>query len=149
MKTIYTAVIARLSETVPALKWLEMDMGQLSQPQPPVKFPCALVGIKLPKCKSITDTLQDCEARITIRLAFDTQMRTASLVPEESREASLAVYDVIAGVYAALQGWGTGHFNTLDRTSQGDEPTRNGLFIYKLEFSTTFEDATTEASPVE
>jgi hypothetical protein len=147
MKTIYTAIIARLAEKVPALKWIEMDINQLSQAQPSVKFPCALVGIKLPKCKSITDTLQDCEARVSIRLAFDTQLRTASLVPEESREASLAVYGTIADVYAALQGWGTEHFNTLDRTSQGDEPAKNGLFIYKLEFSATFEDATAESLP--
>lgn len=145
MKTIYSAVIARLEEKVPALKWIEMDLGQLSQPNPPVAYPCALVGIKLPKCKSLTDTLQDCEARISIRLAFNTQLTTSAATPEESRNASLVVYDAIAAVYAALQGWGTEHFNTLDRTSQGDEPGKNGLFIYKIEFSTTFEDATAEA----
>jgi predicted extracellular nuclease len=89
--------------------------------------------------------LQDCEARISIKLAFDTQMRTSAATPEEARDASLAVYDTISDVFAALQGWSTQYFNTLDRTSQGDEPTRNGLFIYKLEFSTTFEDATAEA----
>jgi hypothetical protein len=71
-------------------------------------------------------------------------MRTSAATPGESRTASLAVYDTIADVYAALQGWGTQYFNTLDRTSQGDEPARNGLFIYKMEFSTTFEDATAE-----
>lgn len=145
MKTIYTAIIARLTDQVPALKWIEMDMGQLSQAQPSVAFPCALVGIKLPKCKSITDTLQDCEASITIRLAFDTQMRTSAATPEIARNTSLAIFDTIADVYAALQGWGTDSFNTLDRKSQGDEPAKNGLFIYKLEFSTTFEDATAEA----
>lgn len=145
MKTIYTAVMERLQTEIAALKWIDLDTGQLSQPQPPVAYPCALVGIKLPKCKSMTDTLQDCEARISIRLAFDTQMRTSAATPEANREASLAVYDTIADVYAALQGWGTDQFNTLDRTSQGDEPTKNGLFIYKIEFSATFEDATAES----
>jgi hypothetical protein len=144
MKTVYTAVLDRLTEKVPALKWIDMDTGQLSVTPPPLKFPCGLIGIKLPKCKSITDSLQDCEARISIKLAFDTQMRTSAATPGESRTASLAVYDTIADVYAALQGWGTQYFNTLDRTSQGDEPARNGLFIYKMEFSTTFEDATAE-----
>ena len=144
MKTIYTAVLARLTEKIPALKWVEMDIGQLSQPKPSVAFPCALVGIKLPKCKSITDSLQDCQAQISIRLAFDTTMRTAAATPEEARNASLAVYDVIANVYATLQGWGTEHFNTLDRTSQGDEPTKNGMFVYKLEVTAQFEDATAE-----
>lgn len=145
MKTVYNAVIARLEEKVPAFKWIEMDMGQLSQPNPPVAYPCGLIGIKIPKCKSLTDTLQDCDARISIRLGFDTTMRTAAATPQAARAASLAVYDIIADVYAALQGWETQYFNSLDRVSQGNEPPKNGLFIYKIEFSTTFEDATAEA----
>ena len=144
MKTIYTAVMERLKSQIPALKWIDLDRGQLSQPKPPVAFPCALVGIKLPKCKSVTDSIQDCEARITVRLAFDTNMRTAGATPEAARSASLAVYDTIADVYAALQGYGTNNFDSLDRVSQGDEPTKNGLFIYKIEFSTTFEDETAD-----
>jgi len=142
MKTIYTAVMERLKTQVPALKWIELDIGQLSQQQPPVAFPCALVGIKLTRCQSVTDTQQDCEARITVRLAFNTQLNTAAAVPDAARNTSLAVYDTIAAVYAALQGWGTDNFDSLSRTAQGDEPPRNGLFSYKLEFSTTFEDET-------
>lgn len=145
MKTVYTAILSRLTEKVPALKWIEMDMNQLSQAKPSVAFPCGLIGIKLPKCKSITDTLQDCNALISIRLGFDIVRRTAAATPEEARNDSLAVYDTIADVYAALQGWGTSAFNTLDRTSQGEETAKNGLFIYKIDFSTTFEDATAEA----
>jgi len=142
MKTIYTAVMERLKTQVPALKWIEMDIGQLNQQNPPVAFPCALVGIKLTRCQSVTDSLQDCEARISVRLAFNTQLNTAAAVPDAARNTSLTVYDTIAAVYAALQGWGTDNFDSLSRTAQGDEPPRNGLFIYKLEFSTSFEDET-------
>jgi len=145
MKTIYTAVMARLQTQVPALKWIDLDTGQLNQAKPPVTYPCALIGIKLPNCKAISDTLQDCNAVITIKLAFDTQMRTAAGTPEQAREASLAVYDTIADVYKALQGYGTANFDSLSRTKQGDIPRRDGLFEYDQEFATSFEDATAEA----
>lgn len=131
-------------QTIEALKWIDLDCGQLSQPKPPVSFPCALISIKLPKCKSVTDKIQDCEARISVRLGFDNKMRTSAKTPEAAREASLSVYDTIADVYKALQGFGTANFDILNRVSQGDEPSKNGVFIYKQEFSTEFEDDSAE-----
>jgi hypothetical protein len=143
MKTIYLAIMQQL-ETVEALKWIDLDTGQLSQAKPSVAFPCALVSIKLPKCKSLTDKIQDCEARISVRLGFDSKMRTAAKTPEAARTLSLAVYDTIADVYKALQGFGTENFDSLNRVSQGDEPSKNGVFIYKQEFSSQFEDRSAE-----
>jgi len=136
--------MARLLAEVPALKWIDLDTGQLNQDPPPVLFPCALIGIKLPTCKSQTDTLQDCVALVTVKLAFDSQRRTAGAVAEQQRNESLAVYDTIADVYAALQGFSTSGFDSLSRKSQGDDPHKK-LFVYKQEYTTTFEDATAEA----
>jgi hypothetical protein len=143
MKTIYLAIMEQL-ESLSALKWIDLDTGQLATPKPSVSFPCALVGIKLPKSKSLTDTIQDCDARITVKLGFDNKVRTAAKTPEVARTASLAVYDIIADVYKILQGFRTENFDNLNRVSQGDEPTKNGLFVYKIEFSTAFEDRTAE-----
>lgn len=131
-------------ESLEALKWIDLDMGQLGQTKPPVSFPCALVGIKLPKCKSMTDTIQDCEARITVKLGFDNKMRTSAKTPEAARTASLEVYNIISDVYKQLQGFRTENFDSLNRVSQGDEPSKNGVFIYKFEFTTAFEDRTAE-----
>lgn len=145
MKTIYTAIIARLQAEVPALKWIDMDMGQLDTAErPAVAWPCALVGIRIPKASSITDMEQDCTAKVSIALGFDKPGQTSANAAEANRTAGLAVYDVIADVYKALQGWGTENFDSLDRTSQGDEKTRNGTFKYRIDFATQFIDATAE-----
>lgn len=145
MKTIYTAIIARLQAEVPALKWIDMNMGQLdTNERPAVMLPCAMISIKIPSAKSITDTLQDCKGQITILLGFDNLDRTSANAPEAVRNAGLAVYDVIADVYAALQGWGTEHFDSLSRTSQGDGTSKNGVFRYPINFEVQFEDATAE-----
>lgn len=151
MKTIYTAIIARLTEKVPTLKWVDMEKGQLKKTgdgqKPPVRYPCALISITLPKCKDITDTIQDCEGVIGVLLAFDpyTMNRTSAQADEEVREQHLEPYDVIADVYAALQGFNTENFNPLSRTSQGEDKTTNDkLFCYKITFGTQFEDMTAE-----
>lgn len=134
----------RLQNRIPELKWIDLDTGQLSLAKPSVSFPCALISIKLPKCKSLTNTIQEAEARITVRLGFENVKRTAAATPDEARNKSLEAYDTIANVYSSLQGFGTENFDALNRVSQGDESTKNGLFIYKMEFSTTFEDRTAD-----
>lgn len=149
MKTIYTAIIARLSEKVPALKWIDKEKGQLKKTgdgqRPSVAYPCALIGISLTSCKDISDTIQDCKASVTVRLAFDPFLmnRTSAQADEEVREQHLEPYDLIADVYAALQGFSTDNFDSLSRTSQGEE-INDSLFIYKQSFSTQFEDVTAE-----
>ena len=144
MKTIYNAVMDRLKQQVPALKWIDLDTGQLSMANPPVAFPCALVGIKYPRCKTITDTEQEVEARISIRFAWNNPIRTAAQTDDEARAASMAVYDTIADIYAALQGFGTDNFDSLTRVNQGEESNRKGLFVYKLEFAAIFVNVTAE-----
>lgn len=150
MKTVYSAVITRLKAKVKALRWIDLDTGQLERSpalnpeveRAPMAFPCALVGIAIYNAKDITTDDQDCEARITIRLAFNHEMRTGADTLSPVRTVSLKPYDVIADVYAALQGWGTENFNPLSRMSQQKENSRNGLFIYRVEFMTEFEDRT-------
>lgn len=147
MKTVYTAIMERLKTRVPALKWIDLDTGQLETgsgeiDRPAVAFPCALVTIGVTRSSDITDLIQDCEASIVIRIAFDQQMRTNAAAPAQAINAGLTPYAIIADVYSALQGYGTVNFDPLSRISQGKENGMNGLFIYRIEFRTTFEDQT-------
>lgn len=146
MKAIYSAVMARLQDKVPALRWIDLDTAQLDTPseRPPVQLPCALITIGINRAKDLTDTIQDCEAQITVRLAFNKMDRTNSEAEAQIREKNLQPYDVISDVYAALQGFETPHFHALSRTSQAKENNRLGLFVYRISFKTDFEDDTAE-----
>lgn len=145
MKTIYTAVMARLKDKVSALRWIDLDTGQLeTSDRPPVAFPCALISISIPSAKDVTDTVQECSARIKVRLVLDQPVKTDSATPDTVLQQSLNPYDVISEVYAALQGFYTANFDSLSRTRQDRETGRNGLFVYSLEFSTTFTDETAD-----
>lgn len=146
MKQIYSAVMARLKEKVPALKWIDWDTAQLEtqEERPAVRFPCALISIGITSARDIVDTSQYCEASVGVRLAFDAMERTNSEVAQDIREKALQPYDVVSDVYAALQGFETENFHSLSRVSQAKEKSLKGLFIYRITFKTDFEDNTAE-----
>ncbi len=135
--------MARLKEKVPALRWIDFDTGQLeTNERPPVAFPCALLTIDVANATDLTPLVQECRGRLKLRIAFDRQMKTDSATPTPELEKALHPYDVVAQVYAALQGYGTEHFDTLSRTRQGKDASRHGVFIYYMEFAVDFDDET-------
>ncbi len=139
MKTIYTAILAQLQQEVPELKWIDLELGQLDTPErPPVAFPCALIEIGLQAKRNLTDTTQEGQANIGVRLTFDTPMQTAA--HSKAREKSLQVYELINKVYKALQGFETEHFSALTRIRQQKEKSRHGLFQYRIDFFCLFEE---------
>jgi hypothetical protein len=149
MKTIYSCLVKRLQEKVPSVRWVDIDTGQLERngkERPAIAFPAALVNIAVTSCRDLTDTIQACEARITLRVVFDplSAGQTAAGVPDHIREASLNPYDLVSDIYAALQGFETQHFNALSRVS-GEKEGRRDLFVYKMVFRCEFDDYTADS----
>lgn len=148
MKTIYKAVSARIKSSVPEIAMVDYEKGQMNvKPgeRPALKFPCALVRIEIPTANDTTDTTQDCKARVTVRLIFEVlRSQTSTMHSDEKMEQSLEPYDVIADVYAALQGFETNDFNALSRKSSADEKRSDAYFAYQHIFETTFEDLTAD-----
>lgn len=151
MKTIYNAVLEQLKPLLNdgRLRWFDWDKGQLKKKDATeryaVAFPCALIRIGITGTTDITDKIQDCKSAVTVTLAFDTLglARTAANAPEDVREKGLEPYDLIADVYASLQGFETDNFNPFSRKTQG-ELTHNDLFVYQIVFGCDFEDNTAE-----
>ena len=139
MKELFKAITARL-DTVPALKWVDEDKGQMNFERPPVLFPCALVDIQLPKTQDLNRKLQDCDAVITVRLAFDFSGNTSTITPVAARELSLAYYGVVEEVWKALQGWTDGDFNPLSRKSFYQEKRADAYKVVAIPFLTSFHE---------
>jgi hypothetical protein len=143
MKAIYIALMGRLKELVPELKWIDLDTGQIDtqNERPGVAFPCALINIALTLCEDICETAQLCRASVTVRIAQNPiVIRTNSQAATQVRETALEAYTVIDKIYEALQGFSTPEFNPLSRKRQQKENRQDGLFIYKIEFETEFEE---------
>ena len=148
MKTIYKAVSAKIKSSVPAIAMVDYEKGQMNvKPgdRPALKFPAALIRIEIPGANDVTDKSQDCRARITVRLIFEVlKSETATIYSEDKINAALEPYDVIADVYAALQGFENADFNALSRKSSSDEKRSDAYFAYQHIFETTYEDLTAE-----
>jgi hypothetical protein len=150
MKTIYTAIIKRLQTELTQVKWIDLNTGQLEVPftdkrRPPVAFPCILVDITIDRATALTDTLQECQATITLTIADDRPARTSA---NTKPAPSLDEYDMIAQIYSALQGY-TGKsedFSPLNRTRQERLRSSAGLFLYRLNFNTSFLDISNQSS---
>lgn len=142
MRVIYEAVIKQLKEKVRELKWIDLDDGQIDTSQrPAIAYPCALVGIDIYSAEDVYSTTQVCTANIRVRIIQDnTPKRTSAQTSDAVRSKALQAYDLIEKVFVNLQGFETDQFCALSRTRQTKETHPDGLFVYRLEFSTSFED---------
>jgi hypothetical protein len=145
-KELFIAISDRLEAEVPELRWVDWDSGELDillEPgkRPRVAFPCAMIDITYPRTDDQTDVSQIVTAQINIRLAFTPKGATNTKSPV--RGDALAVFEVIGKVHTALQGWRQNYdFNQLSRQSARAEKRRDGLKVYDLVYSTTFEEVT-------
>lgn len=138
-KQIITAISARLA-SLNILEWIDIEFGQLSQQNPPVAFPCALLEISYPRCEDITDESQFINAQIILRVAQLSRGETEYLTrPEDSTIDPLSYIDNIQSIHLALQGWNAdGMFSPLSRASCTPERRTDAIKVYRMVYNTTF-----------
>ena len=123
------------------LRWVDMDKGQLEfyETRPAVAFPCALIKVEITKTENLGNNVQRCFGRGTIRIAFDYVGETSAKTPEALRQQSLEYFELLKGVYLAIQGkiGGTGKF---DRQSAAEENRPDGLKVLNMPFTTVWID---------
>ena len=141
MKTIYRAIKKRLEETVPSLREVSLDTGQLSvswgeTSRPPLALPACLITVDVTQATNVTDLVQQCRARITLTLVTD-------IVTQDTPEEP---YELAAEIYCALQGWGTEDFAPLTRLSATRERRSDArrLFTHRTVMETSFIDESAE-----
>lgn len=136
MKELYQLIVAEL-KTVPAIKWIDFDYGQLENDKMGLKFPCALIELKANNNDIDESGSQEKKWTVQLRLAWDAiGARTAADTPESVLTRSLAWADVAAEVYDLLQGAELGDFDAFECTSEGQETRSDGLVVYQYTFST-------------
>lgn len=149
MKELYTTILEKLTTDVTELKHIDFEMAQIDalalDQRPAVDFPCALIDISYLRCEDLGGFLQQVEARVVVKLAFEAPLPSDSRASEVRRTAALALFNTVDKVYAALQGYSTSEFSSFSRTQQTPDNRYAGIKIINMVFSTTFEDATAVA----
>lgn len=143
MENLYIIIMERLMAQFPEL-WVDIDKGQLREERPPVTFPCALVSVNMPRCKDLNDTIQHCNALVTITLGFDfTANRSSSAFSVEDRKKSFEYLKLSRQLHQKLQGWEAEGLSPLSRVSVGEPLIRSGYKITDSTYAVEFKDDAT------
>ena len=140
MKKFYIAICDLLRQ-IEAIKWIDMDSGQLdaADSSKALKYPCALIKYTgVPTNVDELGEMQDEAITFDIRLAFDaTGSRTNAAATETALDRSLAFIDIAESVYTAIQGQAIDDLDRAECVYRGQEPPKNGLNIIKMTFKTS------------
>ena len=141
-KEVITLICNRLKNEVSALRWIDIDTGQLDimNQRPPVAFPACLVDISYPQCDDAGGGIQVVTANVTLRVVFDITGSTNAASPV--RETTLGFLDVIEEVHEALQGWSDEALSAFSRINAQPEKRKDGLKVYRITYQTAFTEAT-------
>lgn len=147
MKQIVQNIQNRLVQDVPALKYVDQDWGQMDfYPNPPVKYPCALIDIQSAQYTNIGNFIQQGTAMVVIRL-FDLKLSNSSQkAPDNQKETAKKIWQLIEDVNKAIhgqnflqEGYGLPIREQMRRTKRND-----GCYQTELYYSVQFTDTTTE-----
>ena len=142
---ILNAVMARLNEKEPNLKYMDEDWGQLDyyQENIPVKFPACLLELQQTSWKNQSQKVQDGILTISIRVADLKLSNTNFKAPSAQKTKAAAIWIVIENIHKALHGWRPldSEFGTLTRISTRRIKRDDGIREFELLYSALCTDA--------
>ena len=138
---------------VPAIKYIDMDYGQLEQERPPASFPCLFIDFQDWRFTNEAKLAQIAEGNIVMKLAVNPYSSTSSITPEEARDMALYILDLESRLYVLLNGFrATSQVDPNDptvvvrqttpliRTATISDNRRPGLKVKEITFRCTFTD---------
>jgi hypothetical protein len=143
MKTLIADLKTRLA-TVPAIKYLDEDWGQLDyySPNQPVKWPCVIIDINQAVWSNQGEHVQIGLAQVSIRVADMKLSNTNVMAPLAQRAAAASIFDLLAAINHVLHGWTAGSANgpltrTLTRRVNRDDGIREFEMLYSVQLIDT------------
>lgn len=146
---LYTALIQRLTDNVPELRFIDQDLGQLEHYniRPAVSFPCCLIDIAAFKYSDMQSfTTQLAEGVVVFRLGLVQYSDSNNLASAQWREKSLQYYELEQKVYTALHGWAPEGFTKLLRRTTSTEQREDDIRVRVMEFAISYKDESAKPS---
>lgn len=116
MKALYLAINAAIASKVPAIRWVDFDMGQLDVNEPPVSWPCVLVDFNSSQVESGAENTSLELTSVDVVIGFKLRERTHSKTDTAFRDEALEHLDTVDAVRVALQGLAGSGFAGLSYT---------------------------------
>jgi len=141
MKFIYEAILARLADQVPELKYIDLDKGQFEMERPPVSYPACLISMQVSNTQENHRNNLHKQLLVSLRIGYDFFGNTSSITPDPHRADSLAYFDLVEKIETALQGWddGTRRFNYFSQMALREER-RPDIKVISIPWKTSYHD---------
>ena len=138
---LYKEVRAQLKTQVTAVKWIDLDSGQLDSPEKnyPFPFPATFIDFENIDWADAGERMQDGVVMMTVRVACRIYEQTHSDVAVNEYDAftkAMTALAILTTIHAKLQGFSDGAtFNRFTRISTQTEKRDDGLKVYMLKYS--------------
>lgn len=135
MKEIFLKIQEQLT-SVPGLKYIDKDWGQLSYEPLPVKYPAALIDVDSVDYTQLAKGWQKATANILITVVNVNLVRSSAMAP--NKNDSYATLELIEDIHQALQLFGGTTFQPLERIKLRKVFSDKGAEIYTMVYRTAF-----------
>lgn len=115
VKEIFNLISATIKDSVPEIRWVDFDLGQLDADPPPVSWPCVLVGFDDSEFVDLLQGVQQGRWMVEIKVGFKLRERTHSKADASFRAEALSHIDVLQRLHLALQAAQTGCIADMSR----------------------------------
>lgn len=105
---LFIAIMKRLAEKVPEIKYVNIDIGQLevyTMDSPSVSWPCCLVDFTDTRYADLHQGEQEADGTLVVRLGFNPFSQTSNLQPDEVKRKGLYYFTLENKIHWALHGW--------------------------------------------
>lgn len=134
MEKLYLKII-ELLKTVPEIKYIDTDSGQLQEEIPPLLYPAVLIRIS--ESKDDADKLfQIVTGSFQLLVIDETFSKTNSLAPESIQKKGLNYMSLTTKIHEALQGYEDDYFSAFTNTRNDDQQLRKGLKTIAQQWTT-------------
>jgi len=141
---LYKDVSDRLTEKVTALRWVDLEYGQLEIPEEtyPLQFPCALIDFPQMDFENELEGNQQASIMIQIRIGLDLyeDFHVVDGVESPDLETALDRLKIITDVHKALHRFETDYATGLMRVSIQTERRDDGIKVIALYYACMAKD---------
>lgn len=134
----------QITTQVPAIKWVDQDLGQLEyyDQRPAVSWPCVLIDFGNTNYDEMQGNVQLGNAQFTLRLGFPSFSPSQAGAPDSVKEQALQYYELEQLLYQAIQGYNAdGLMQPCTRISAQTERREGDNFrVRVIVFNTIFMD---------
>lgn len=150
MENLIPDIQKKLTKDVCELNYVDQDWGQMDFfPNPPVKYPCALIDIQSVEYSNNGDFIQHGVATIAVRV-FDMKLSNSSNgAPQNQKNNAKKIWKLIADIHKSIhgqnflqEGFGLPIRQQMRRTKRND-----GCYQTELYYTIQFTDAGTQSTP--